>query len=253
MRRLLSFLMLAVVAIFCIAVATVYLSISSVIATTIEKYGSAISGTTVKLKDADFSPTSGETSITGLTVGTPPGFTAEPAFFAPTVNILIDPQTLGHDAIVIRRLEMVAPEITYEVRNGNDSLRALRRNIETAAAKERNGPLIQTLPDQTTAAKFIIEDLYIKKAVVIVEADQLSGRRATALLDDIYLKDIGREEGGLPPAEIVRRIHAALLRETSRALLSTDLALSEQIINLLRSASDEAEEILRRLNKLLEK
>lgn len=251
MRRVLTFIVIGIVAIICISIATVYLSIGSVIVTAFEKYGSAIAGAPVTLETADFSPTSGETALKGLAVDTPPGFKATHVFLAPKIDLLIDPQTLGTDVIAIKRLEITAPEVTFEIVEGTDSLRTLRAHIDAAIADEKAGRFITGENGRTP--KFIIHDLYINKGVVIVEAEKLNGRRTTAVLDDIHLQDVGRDENGLAPAALVRRIYSPLLQAVSLAILETDLPLSDQILNLLRSASEETDEMLERLRKLLEK
>jgi|TARA_R100000005_G_scaffold88792_1_gene58934 hypothetical protein len=251
MRRVFSFIIIGIVAIICIAIATVYLSIGSVITGSIEKYGTAITGTAVTLEEADYSSSSGETILLGLSVSSPPDFKAEPAFLAPYIEMLIDPQTISTEVIVIKRMEIKSPEITYEILQNGDNLRALRHRIEQAVTAEQGGTFAPEMTGPT--AKFIINDLYINKGVVIVEAETLTGHRSTALLEDIHLQDIGREENGLLPAALIRRIYTPVVQATTIAALSTDLPLTEQVINLIRGASDETGEMIERLRKLLEK
>lgn len=243
--------MIGIVILFCVAIITVYLSIGSVITTSVESYGSAITQTNVKLRETEFSPTTGEAELLDLSVASPAPYTAQPAFLSPRIKMQIDPQTVNNDTIVIKRVEIEAPEITYEITNSGDNLRAIRTRIKEAITKESSGPF----PTDRLGPmkKFIVNDLYITNAVVIVQAEDLIGKKATALLETLHLEDLGQEEDGLFPAALIEKIYGPLLQATTLAALSTDLNLSDQALNILRGASDETEEVIDRLRNLLEK
>ena len=116
-------------------------------------------------------------------------------------------------------------------------------DTDSASGSEHPGP----------PKKFVIHDLYITNAVVIVQTEDLSGKKATAVMENLHLEDLGRAENGLYPAALVAKIYAPLLQATTLAALSTDLNLSDQALNILRGASDETEEVIDRLKNLLEK
>lgn len=250
MKRILTIAMVGIAALFCIAIVTVYLSIGSVITTSVEKYGSAITQTTVSLRDADFSPSSGDASLLDLSVANPAAFSAKTALLAPRIEIQIDPQTVGEGVMVIKRMEIEAPEITYEINQSGDNLRALRVQIGEAVAAEKQ----DSFPDDKAGSptKFIINDLYISNGVVVVEAEGLTGKRTTAIIKNLHLEDVGRDENGLAPAALVDKLYAPILQAVTIAALSTDLNLSDQALNILRAASDETEEAINRLRELLE-
>lgn len=243
--------MIGIVLLFCVAIVTVYLSIGSVITTAIEEYGSAITQSQVTLRETEFSPTTGETELFDLSVASPTPFKAQPAFLSPRIKMQIDPQTVNEDVIVIKRLEVEAPEITYEITKTGDNLRVLRSHIQEAKTVEANGGDNSSHPG--SSKKFIIDDLYISNAVVIVEAAELSGSKATVIMDNLHLQDLGRAENGLYPAALIERIYTPLLQATTVAALSTDLNLADQALNILRGASDEAKEMLDQIKNLLEK
>ncbi|MCF8467987.1 MAG: hypothetical protein K9G33_11335 [Sneathiella sp.] len=251
MRRSLTVAILGIALLFCVAIVVVYVSIGSVIKTAVETYGSAITQVTVTLQEADFSSASGETTLLNLAVANPANFISEISFLFPNIDIQIDPQTVGSDVMVIKRLEIEAPEIIYEITNTGDNLRTIRANVKKAVAEERQGRFLPDAPGVTK--KFIINDLYVTNGVVIVHAKNLAGKKVTALLDTIHLEDLGRAENGLGPAELVDKIYGPIIQETTLAALSTDLNLSDQALNILRGASDETEEVLNRIRKLLEK
>jgi hypothetical protein len=163
----------------------------------------------------------------------------------------IDPQTVNSETIIIKRIEIEAPEITYEITNSGDNLRTIRFYIKEAIAVEARGPILVDHAGPTK--KFIINDLYITNAVVIVEAEELMGKKATAVLDNLHLEDLGQSENGLYPAALIEAIYRPLLQATTLAALSTDLNLSDQALNILRGAGDETEEVIDQIRGLLEK
>ncbi len=251
MRRGLTVAMIGIVILFCVAIVTVYLSIGSVITATVENYGSAITQTKVTLRETEFSPTTGEAELLDLTVASPASYKAQPAFMTPRIKMQIDPQTVNSETIVIKRMEIEAPEITYEITKSGDNLRAIRVHIKEAIAVEAQGLYPTDRPGPPK--KFAINDLYITNAVVIVQAEELVGKKATAVLDNIHLENLGREENGLYPAALIEKIYGPLLQTIALAALSTDLNLSDQALNILRGASDETEEVINRIRNLLEK
>ncbi len=251
MRRGLTIAMIGIVLLFCAAIVIVYVSIGSVITSSVEKYGSAMTQTSVTLPEADFSPTTGEATLLNLKVESPAPFIAQPALLAPHIEIQIDPHTIDQGTIVIKRLMVEAPEITYEITKSSDNLRKIRDHIEAAVSAEQRGPF--PLDRKGSPKRFIINDLYIQNGVVIVQAENLTGNRETALLEDLHLKALGQAENGLEAAALVERIYTPLLQATTLAALSTDLNLSDQMRNILRGASDETGELIDRLRNLLEK
>ena len=79
------------------------------------------------------------------------------------------------------------------------------------------------------------------------------GKKATAVLDNLHLEDLGQSENGLYPAALIEAIYRPLLQATTLAALSTDLNLSDQALNILRGAGDETEEVIDQIRGLLEK
>ena len=144
-----------------------------------------------------------------------------------------------------------APEITYEIIKSGDNLRKIRDHIKDAVSAEQRGQF--PLDRKGSPKKIIIDDLYIQNGVVIVQAENLTGNRETALLEDIHLENVGQAENGLEAAALIEEIYASVLQATTLAALSTDLNLSDQMRNILRGASDETEELVNHLRNLLEK
>ncbi len=239
MKKGLTIAMAAALVLFCAAIVTVYVSIGSIIVDTVEAEGTDLTQTRVTLEEADFSPTTGTATLLKLKVSNPKGFSSPTAFSFDTIELWVDPETLPTDTLHIRSLIIAAPEIIYELSSSTDNLRTLKHYIENSSKQSVSGK------------KLIIDNFYIKNGVVIVQAEELQGERKTARLADIHLKDIGRLENGLTPAEAVQQILTPVLRQTTLAALKTDLNLSDQARNILNGALDETEKAFNSLKNLL--
>ncbi|MEH6402189.1 MAG: hypothetical protein V7750_02375 [Sneathiella sp.] len=243
MKRGFTILMAAGLIIFCAAIITIYISIGSVIVDTIEAKGSQITQTKVTLKEADFSPSTGVTTLVQLKIANPIGFESKHAFSFDTIELWIDPETLASDVLVIKSMVLVAPEIIYEINESADNLRALKNYIQNSLEKTTSQPF--------TGKKIIIENFFVRNGIVVVQAAEIKGQKKTAQISDIQLKDIGRAENGLVPAEMMQRLLLPLLRQTTIAALKTDLSLSDKTRNILNGAMDETENAFKSLKNLL--
>ena len=64
--------------------------------------------------------------------------------------------------------------------------------------------------DEGEGTKLVIENLIIRGGKIKVSATLLKGKTLDASLPDIHLKDIGKEEGGASPGDVVNKIVASL-------------------------------------------
>jgi len=243
MKRGFTILMAVGLIIFCAAIITIYISIGSVITDTIEAKGSQITQTKVTLKEADFAPSTGVTTLTQLKVANPAGFKTKHAFSFDIIELWVDAETLTSDVLVIKSMVLVAPEIIYEITGSTDNLRTLKSYIENSLTKANSAPF--------TGKKLIIENFFVRNGVVVVQAAEITGQRKTAQIADIQLKDIGKKENGLIPAQLIQRLMTPLLRQTTIAALKTDLSLSDKTRNVLNGALDETENAFQALKNLL--
>lgn len=249
MKRGLTLAITAFVVLFCLAIVVVYTSIGSVLVSVIEKYGTEITGGNVIVENAEFEPNTGDGRLVNLSVGNLPAYGAENAFFFSKIDFQVDPETVSNTVVVIQRLKIDAPEIIYEITANGDNLRALRANIQKAVEREYKSAISKT--PSAPLKKFIVNDVYITNGVVIVRTEDLSGKKATAIMENIHLENLGRDEGGIGPAELIDKIYGPILRATSLAALSTDMKLSDQVRNILQGAVDETESVVNQIKKLL--
>jgi hypothetical protein len=133
------------------------------------------------------------------------------------ISVFIDPTTITGGTIVIKEIIIGSPEITYELGSGGSNIGAIQKNVEnylgssddsgttTSAAAESD--------DDGEGTKIIIENLIIRGGKI----------KVSATLPDIHLKDIGKEEDGATPGDVVNKIVASLKEGIGTGVAGLDL------------------------------
>lgn len=196
-----------------------YSSLDTLIQAAVEKYGSEITQAEVTLDGVELDLVSGRGALRGLTVGNPEGFETPSAFELGAISIELDIGTIASDAIVIKKIVIDKPGVTYELSGDGNNIDAIRNNVDAYMAKHglaKGGG--EAEKEQDEGPKLIIENLYVRDGTVSVSATILKGKSMTAPLPDIHLKDIGKEEGGASPGEVVERVMTSLGDGASKAV-----------------------------------
>ena len=192
---------LAVVALVAAGV-WLYLSLDHVVKRAIEKYVPEILQATVELDEVKLSPADGAGTLRGLRIGNPKGFRAPHAATVGTIALAIDPTTVVKDVVLVRRIAVQRPSITYEPGAKCGNFDVLQRNVER---------YVGAGGDAKGGRRLIVESLIIRGARVTY-APQVGRGTATISFDlpDIQLRDVGKSRGGVTPGELAKIIVDAL-------------------------------------------
>lgn len=191
--------------------------------------GSALLGVPVRVDGLHVDPADGRGAIEGLVIGNPAGFKTPLLLKVQRVGLEIDLRSLLRDVVRIRRVEVVAPELTYEKGERQTNLEVLQARLAAQAgpAKRAAGPSAAGVGDK----RLVVDDFVLRGARVEASAAFMDGKRVGVPLPDIHLKDIGKAQGGVPPAElgdaivhaIRRRLEAVFTFESARQGLAHQL------------------------------
>lgn len=210
-----------VILIIIVAVYFVLSSLDSLIVAAVEKYGSEITQTDVRLKGAKVSVTSGEGALRGLSVGNPKGFKTDSAFRLGEISLKLDIGTITGDPVVIKEIVVSAPEVTYEVGPGGSNIDAIKRNIDSyvGKGKPKSGEKSAAEEGEKKAGrKLVIENLYVRNGKVDIGSTLTQGQTLSAALPDIHLTDIGKKKGGATAGEVAEQVFAAISRGVGTAV-----------------------------------
>lgn len=202
-------------------------NLDSFVRTAIEKYGTAATQTTVKLDGVKITLTSGEAALAGLSIGSPAGFTADKSFYLGKIAVKLDANSIaGTGPIVIDEIDIVKPQITYEVNKNNEvNLKTIANNAQAYAASFGGGKKEASSADDAgkkPGRKVVIKSLTLSNGQVAILHPLLQGKQLSAGLPTIHLTNIGKSEGGASPAEIADQLLGAITSSASQ-VASSDL------------------------------
>jgi len=172
-------------------------------------------------------------------LGNPEGFKSPKAMSVGSIDLNVDEKSLTKDTIIIDKIEVIAPEITYEKIRGTDNFQTILNNVKKAMGAEKapEKPAEKSKSDQ--GKKILIKNFIVRDGKVNLAMAVLAEKTLNADLPDIHLKNVGQKEGGVSPAEAFKEIFTALYAKiTSPAV--TDI-FNKEIKNLAIDAQATTE------------
>jgi hypothetical protein len=183
-----------------------------------ETAGPAALGVPVTLEKAEFRLLRGQVKLHGLVVGNPEGFNTPSLFQFSQVEVKLKPASLLSDTIIIEKVLIEAPVITYERGLRTSNINKLLDQLESEPKPEPSKePAPPAKAEPKAGKKVIIEDFLINGAKVNVSLTALGGSSATLPLPPIHLTDIGKEkEGGASVKDVIRQVFNAILKSVTQ-------------------------------------
>src|SRR5512140_2754098 len=114
MKKLVIRLLIALIVLIVLAVLAVSLFLDGAIRRGVETAGPMLTKVDVKLSGVSLSLFSGSGKLKGLVVGNPQGFKTPSAIQVGSASLAVQPGSIFSDKVVIRSINVQAPEITFE-------------------------------------------------------------------------------------------------------------------------------------------
>jgi hypothetical protein len=207
MKKLILISVAIVIAIISVLVIGIS-KIGPLIKIAVNTYGPKITKTNVYLEDVGVSIFSAEAKLKGFYLGNPQGFNSQEAMRVKSFFVKVDKGSLTKDTIIIDKIEVVRPEITYEKAKGTDNFKTIINNVkETIGIRESPK---EKSKEEAEGKKLLIRDFIVKGGKVTLVTSLLGGKSISAPLPDIHLKNIGGEKEGASPAKVSKEILTAL-------------------------------------------
>jgi hypothetical protein len=217
MKKILIRLFLVLVILIVVGVVAVHLFLDGAIKRGVETVGPRLTKASVKLDSVNLVLLSGSGKLKGLVIGNPEGFKSPSAIGVGSTSLEIVPQSLLTDKVVVRSINLQAPEITFEtgLNVKENNLNKLLANLDetTGGGKE---PAAQ--PEAAKAAKKLqVDDFVVSGAKVHVRVTALGDRSATMPIPDIHLKQLGQGPEGITVAELTKVVLQEIEKEAAKA------------------------------------
>jgi hypothetical protein len=240
MKKILLFLVIALLAVVLIAYVAGQFFLGSAVEAGVNRVGPRITQTRVNLDDASLSPLNGTGTLRGLAVGNPAGWSEANAFYLGQVHLDVEPASVLSDTIVINNLVIDQPEITYETRVVSSNIGDLLKNIEASVG----GGAEKSDDPNATPKKYIVKHFALQNGKVTVGV----GPAALPLpLPPLELNDLGVKEGGLTAGQLAVAVTRAVLPNVIAAAASAGGKLGGALGGQAGDAVKEASEGLKKL------
>jgi len=201
----------------------------------VETYGPRVTQTPVTLESVNLSILSGSGTLKQLKVGNPEGFQSENIFALGRIDIDVDTGSVFGDKIIIDKVHIRAPEMSYEKSMRSSNVKELLANIE-----EFTGPAdpADPAPGEDAGAKkqVVIRELIIEDAKVYVG---VMGVGQTVTIPRIEMKDIGEDGNRVTMAQAVDLILTKVLANIGPAIANAGQLLREGGQKALDAAREE--------------
>lgn len=209
MKKILFRVLLVLILLLLIAAVAGHFFLDAAIKRGIETVGPKLTQVDIKLDSVHLLLLSGSGDLNGLVVGNPEGFKTANAISVGSTSLALRPASLLSDKIVIKSINVQAPEITFEQGLHGNNLTKIKANLQAATGGGSN----QEPAKETQGGKKLeVDDIVINGGKLHVSVTGLGG--ATVSMPPIHLSGLGKGPEGITPAELTKEIMDALLDES---------------------------------------
>lgn len=178
--------------------------------------GPAVMGVPVTLEKAAFSPLRGTIGLTGLHVGNPDGFKTGGLLDLEDVRIELDLASLFRDPIVVKRVIVRSPHITYERGLLDSNFGALMKQLDGGGTDKESSSGAKAREKE--GRKLVIDELVITDPALNVSITAAGGHFIPVKLGHVELKGIGREGGGITVVDAIKIILSLITSNIENAV-----------------------------------
>jgi len=242
MKRLVKVILGVVVVLVVLAltvVLTLPLTIDPIVKTAASTVGPKVLGVPVSVEKVSLNPFAGRLIISRLVVGNPQGYSDKPAFAADKVDVDLKMTSLLGDVIVIEKIQVDAPAISYEAKDGASNFDAIQANAKKSSEADSNQPPAEIKDAENKPDKKLIIELFaLNSAQVSYSSDMTFGNVVTLLLPPVTVRDIGQDSGGVSPAEAVTHIVNAITAGLGQSVTAAAGQASDALKGLFKDSGE---------------
>ncbi|HEV2696118.1 MAG TPA: AsmA family protein [Verrucomicrobiae bacterium] len=226
MKALKKILLIAVILVVVLGIAAVVfvgVFFDKIVKKGIEQVAPTITQTTVTVDSVHIGALSGSASINGFAIGNPNPLTYKStnAISLGKAAVSVVPGSILSDKIVIRSIEVRAPEITLEGNPfGVNNLKQLLDNVNAAAgtvSANTNKPTA-TPAEKKAAKKLQVDDFLISGAKVTARITGLDGEPFSVVIPDIHFTNLGTGPDGITVADLTQKILNEIITDSLKVV-----------------------------------
>ncbi len=238
---------IAFVVLVVIVVVVIGLTLDSGVKKAVEYAGPKLTQVDVKLDSVSLSLLSGSGKIKGLVVGNPEGYKTPSAISLGLASLSLSPGSLFADKVVIKSINIEAPEITFETNLKQSNIGKILANVESVTG---GGSKTQE-PDKSAGAskKLQVDDVSVSGGKINVSVTGLAGKTVTVPLPTIHLSGLGQGPEGITGAELAKLLLVQIEKSAAQAAAGAVSDLSKQALGLGKDAEKTTTDSLNKATK----
>lgn len=183
-----------------------------------------ITKTTFQLKHSNIFLLPAKGSLSVIIMGNPQGFKTASSFEMKTIQVSLKLLSVISNKIIIERIEIKDPSITYEMNGVDNNLKTILDNVKAYSASQNGKDQAEEKPEKESK-KVQINNFIITNGSINLSISQLEGKKLPVPMPNIELKDIGKESDGKSISEVLEEILSII---------------NKDIINIVSKSSDPA-------------
>lgn len=178
----------------------------------IEQVGTQEAGVAVAVDGVHIGLKEGSGTITGLTIGNPPGFKPGHAIRIGTATLVLDIDSLTGDVIIVDSVVIDGAAVNYEQTAAGSNLQTILDNLSSDDASASSSGA----EGSGDEIRVIVRRLDFVNATASLQVPALQQDRSVTL-PDIRLRDIGTDTGGASAAELAEQILRPIIEKSLSA------------------------------------
>ena len=186
-------------------------------------------------------------------MGNPAGFKSPFAIDIGEATLALKPSSLLSDKIVIKTIDVQAPQITFETDLKHNNLSMILANVQETTGGEQTAPAKQQQPSQPKEAKparkLEVDDFVINGGKIHVAVSGVVQGSATVPLPPIHLQNLGTGPGGITPAELTQRVLAAIESSAAQAASGAVADIGKGAVYVTKDVGNVGSNTLQKVTK----
>jgi len=244
MKKLLKILAVVLVLIL-VAVFVASYFIGGIIKKGVETVGPQVTKVDVKLGGASLSLLGGGGSISGLVVGNPQGYKSESAIKVGKASLAVSPGSVFSDKIVIKSINVQAPEITIEGGLKDNNLTAIQKNVEAFTGAGAGAPADDKAA-KSAGKKLQVDEFIVSGAKVNAV---IMGKTIPFTIPEIKLTGLGQGPDGITAGDLTKRFMDEVIKGSLDGLVKAASDLGKVGTDAAKEATKGATEGVNKATK----
>jgi uncharacterized protein involved in outer membrane biogenesis len=236
MKKILTRICIGLVVLIIVVALGVHFFLDSAVKRGVETIGPKLTKVEIKLDGVHLSLISGSGSLKGLLVGNPDGYKTPHAISVGTVSLAVKPGSLLSDKLVIKSIDVEAPEITFEGGLSGNNLSKILANLNDATSGSGGTNVAGATPkeDKKANKKLEVDDFAITGAKVSISISGVNSTPVAVSIPTIHLTDLGTGPDGITVTELTKQVFAAIEKAAVAAAASSTGDIGKAASNLTK-------------------